>query len=103
MTDPPADARGDAPADGADERPTDSWEDRGPDDTAAGTGQSDVAAATAVDDRDGAAAVAEDERFRLPRAPIEPESPSLENALFVLLGALGTIALLAASILPAVR
>ena len=38
-----------------------------------------------------------DPRFR---EPIEPESPSAENALFVFLGVLGTVGLLASAVLP---
>jgi len=34
--------------------------------------------------------------------PIEPEGPRAENALFVLLGVLGTVALLATAIVPGV-
>lgn len=36
------------------------------------------------------------------RAPIEPGDPDAENALFVVAGALGTVALLASAIVPGV-
>lgn len=35
------------------------------------------------------------------RDPIEPESPSAENAFFVLVGAAATVALFATALLPA--
>ncbi|MFB6090816.1 MAG: hypothetical protein ABEJ97_07125 [Halobellus sp.] len=41
-----------------------------------------------------------DEGLPFERAPIEPESPDPENALFVVLGALGTVALLASALAP---
>ncbi|MFD1597427.1 DUF7312 domain-containing protein [Halobellus rarus] len=51
-----------------------------------------------ADGADAAVAVEDlDPRFR---EPIEPESPAAENALFVFLGVLGTVGLLASAVLP---
>ena len=55
--------------------------------------------ADAPDAADGDAA--DDPEFREPE-PIEPEPLRAENALFVLLGVLGTVALLATVIVPGV-
>ena len=40
------------------------------------------------------------ERLAFQRPPIEPEDPAAENALFVVLGALGTVGLLASAVVP---
>lgn len=50
---------------------------------------------------DGAESESALEAFREPE-PIEPESPRMENAVFVLLGVLATVALLATAIVPGV-
>jgi hypothetical protein len=66
----------------------------------------DSGATVAESDVDGVAetpiAVSEEDGLLPPRAPIEPEAPAPENALFVLLGVLGTVALLATAIFPGV-
>ncbi|MFB6092594.1 MAG: hypothetical protein ABEK02_06250 [Haloquadratum sp.] len=40
------------------------------------------------------------EQFRPDREPIEPGDPDVENAVFVILGALGTIVLLVSVLAP---
>lgn len=49
---------------------------------------------------DGADGLADDDRFDdpVPRPPIEPESVDIENAAFVVLGALLTVGILVASL-----
>jgi len=51
-------------------------------------------------DSDADTAVGADEFAARLREPIEPEDPSPENALFVFLGVLGTVGLLASAVLP---
>ncbi|WP_311171161.1 DUF7312 domain-containing protein [Halobellus ordinarius] len=60
---------------------------------------------SAADTRDGAesdSGMVDDEELPFPREPIEPETPTAENALFVVLGVLGTVGLLATAIVPGV-
>jgi len=72
--------------------------DTGPDREIDETRTDQDAAPSATDvDADGLG----DGRLSL-RAPIEPGDPDAENALFVVAGALGTVALLASAILPGV-
>jgi hypothetical protein len=52
--------------------------------------------ATPTEDADAASPV--EELNPLFREPIEPEAPSAENALFVFLGVLGTVGLLASAV-----
>jgi hypothetical protein len=64
-------------------------------------GDADSAGAGADDADTTDRSVADPGALREPE-PIEPESLRVENALFVLLGALGTVALLATAIVPGV-
>ena len=65
----------------------------------AGAGDADTAGAGDADTTDQS--VADPGALRDPE-PIEPEPLRAENAVFVLLGALGTVALLATAIVPGV-
>ena len=64
-----------------------------------GAGDADTAGAGDADTTDQS--VADPGALRQPE-PIEPEPLRAENAVFVLLGALGTVALLATAIVPGV-
>ena len=86
---------GDADTTGADDADTTGASD--PDTT--GAGDADSAGADDADTTDQS--VADPGALRDPE-PIEPEPLRAENAVFVLLGALGTVALLATAIVPGV-
>lgn len=68
-----------------------------PDADSAGAGDADTTGAGDADTTDQS--VADPGALRQPE-PIEPEPLRAENAVFVLLGALGTVALLATAIVP---
>lgn len=70
-----------------------------PDADSAGAGDADTTGAGDADTTDQS--VADPGALRQPE-PIEPEPLRAENAVFVLLGALGTVALLATAIVPGV-
>ncbi len=70
-----------------------------PDADTAGAGDADTTGAGDADTTDQS--VADPGALRQPE-PIEPEPLRAENAVFVLLGALGTVALLATAIVPGV-
>jgi len=70
-----------------------------PDADTTGAGDADTTGAGDADTTDQS--VADPGALRQPE-PIEPEPLRAENAVFVLLGALGTVALLATAIVPGV-
>ena len=89
---------GSAPRTEAGEDRSDSRAEAG--ETSRHEGGPEATRANGADGSDATVAVEElDPRFR---KPIEPESPSGENALFVFLGVLGTVGLLASAVLPGV-
>ena len=78
-----------------------------PDADTAGAGDADTAGAGDADTTGAGDADTTDQSVADPGAlrqpePIEPEPLRAENAVFVLLGALGTVALLATAIVPGV-